>query len=123
MPRAPGQLTPTTPTQFKTVNVGWTVDDITAIPKGGFYLVYGRFIEISFDGFIDDPGFQQITGTDGQVLTDNRSESPTFTTRETPFAVCAVPGETYRLPLRLRQPEAILEVSCRGVDRSGQPPD
>jgi hypothetical protein len=123
IPPAPAHLTPTTPKKFETENVGWTIDDIVVVPQGAFYLVHGRFVETTFDGFIDNPGdgFRPITGAGGSILTDNRAQSPTFTTRQTPFILSALPGKTYALPLNLRRSGAVLKVSCEGVDRSGQP--
>ena len=119
---ATGELTPAAPTQFKTQNVGWTIDNLIVIPKGAFYMVHGRFSETTFDGFIENPGdgLRPITSKTGRIFTDNRSRSPTFTTRETPFVVSAWPGRTYRLPLNLKQRGAVLELKCWGVDRRGR---
>ena len=53
-----------------------------------------------------------IDGAEQVVLTDNKSLSPTFSQRETPFTAAALPGKTYRLRLNLKHPDAFLEITA-----------
>jgi len=89
-------------------------------PKAAFLVVQGRFVETLFDGFVDGAGeaFSPImapaTAALGRpttvMLTENQVKQPTFTTRETPFVVSALPGKAYRVRLNTKQPGWFLEV-------------
>ncbi len=114
-------VTPTTPKTFETRETGWSMELRWTENQGPFLVLEGNFRETAFEGFIDCPGepFSPIvagaTTAMGRpvevVLTENRVRQPTFTTRETPFQVAALPGKTYRLPLNLHQRGAVLELT------------
>jgi hypothetical protein len=113
-------VTPTTPTAFAKKDTGWKIDGLTVEAKAAFLVVRGRFVETLFDGFVDGAGeaFSPImapaTTTLGRattvMLTENQLKQPTFVTRETPFAVSALPGKAYRVRLNTKQPGWFLEV-------------
>jgi hypothetical protein len=91
-------------------------------PKAAFLVVQGRFVEILFDGFVDGAGeaFSPIMAPAKAalgrpttvMLTENKVKQPTFTTRETPFVVSALPGKAYRVRLNTKQPGWFLEVKA-----------
>lgn len=115
-------VTPTTPTVFATRELGWELDIPTLRTQGAFYVITGTFRETTFDGFIRNAGEAYSTITAESVtalgnvkpvvLTENKSLSPTFSTRETPISAAVLPGKTYRIRLNLRQQNAFLEVTC-----------
>ena len=115
-------VTPTTPSQFAKRAIGWKADQVTVQAESAFLTVSGTFHETTFDGYIRNAGeaYSTIVLKDtnafgieeGVVLTENKVLSPTFTTRETPFKVTALPGKTYRVRLNLKHPDAFLEISC-----------
>ena len=115
-------VTPTTPTVFATRELGWELDIPTLRTQGAFYVIVGTFRETTFEGFIRNAGeaYSSITAESVTalgnakpvVLTENKSLSPTFSTRETPISAAVLPGKTYRIRLNLRQQNAFLEVTC-----------
>ena len=115
-------FTPTTPSKFSYGSIGWRADEVTVQPERAYLKVSGTFHETTFDGFIRNAGEAYSTivtkGTNAfghkeeVVLSDNKALSPTFTTRETPFIVAALPGKIYRVRLNLKHPDAFLEISC-----------
>lgn len=118
---------PSTPQKFVVTNIGWEIKELSVQPEGAFLTLSGTFHERTFDGLTRNAGEAYSTivtqgtnafGRKEQVdLTDNKVLSPTFTSRETPFRVTALPGKSYRLRLNLKQPDAFLEVSCAPMEK------
>lgn len=112
-------ILPSTPRVFGFRNCGWVISDLNVRPEAAFLMVSGTFRETTFEGFIRNAGeaFSPIVSDDGKVvLTDNKALAPTFSDRETPFIMAALPGKTYRTRLHLRHPDAFLEISCQPVE-------
>lgn len=100
-PRAEnGKITPTTPTEFETINAGWTVR-LTTKHHGKLIAVYGvaDFTEIEFV----PGGYGALAGPihdeKGKVITPNRLDQPKVKTASTRFHIFAEPGHTYEVTL------------------------
>ncbi|MEZ0254696.1 MAG: hypothetical protein ACAI37_05430 [Chthoniobacter sp.] len=93
-------ITPTTPTEFETLNTGWTIT-LTTKARGGLVEVYGvaDFVEVDLIA----GGYGALSGpiiTDqGVLITPNRLDLPKSKTTTTRFHVFALPGESYDVTL------------------------
>lgn len=108
-------LTPATPTVFETTNTGLSID-VTPNADGAFIVLTGEATQTTFDGFHQNAGeaFRPITSADGTIISPNAVQSPTFTTRRTPFLIAALPGHTYRFPMNADK-KTTIEVTCAEV--------
>lgn len=93
-------VTPTTPTEFETLNTGWRVT-LTTKARGGLTEVYGvaDFVEVDLIG----GGYGALSGPivsdRGVLITPNRVELPKTKTTTTRFHIFALPGESYDITL------------------------
>jgi len=87
-------VTPATPTDFQTRNLGYRAV-LKAKPQGGFVVVQGTVSHEKFIGFIRAPGEGISPIVDGSrkvVLTENRVDLPNFVRSETPIFIAGLPG-------------------------------
>lgn len=108
---------PTTPKTFATKNLGWEIDGLRMDTQGGFIVVSGTFRETAFAGFRPAAGglFSPITNDAGQILTENRLETPRFSIRETAFHAALVPGETREVGVALSGGPAFLRITAKAI--------
>ena len=87
-------LTPSTPTEFATRQLGYT-GTLTVEPKGAFVIIRGLLTYDRFAGFSRAPGEAISPIVDGRrntVLSDNRVDLPNFVRSETPIYIAGLPG-------------------------------
>ncbi|HEX8373294.1 MAG TPA: hypothetical protein VF585_10970 [Chthoniobacterales bacterium] len=93
-------VTPTSPTAFETIDVGWTVG-LTIRPEGKLVAVSGAADYVTLESL--PGGYGALAGsiysTDGDLLTHNKIDLPRIRTTTTHFHVFAVPGEPYTITL------------------------
>jgi hypothetical protein len=97
---AGAEIVPTTPSNFETANIGWTIH-LTAKPMGKLISLYGVADYVNFK-FVRG-GYGPLSGPiyadDGKVITPNKLDQPVFQTTTTRFHIFAVPGEAYEVTL------------------------
>ena len=88
-------LTPATPTKFKTVKTG-LVADLTSKRVGGLILIEGSVTVTEFHGFSRMGGAlgQPLFDPRDRIITANRIEMPKLATYTTPIYVALTPGES-----------------------------
>ena len=93
-------MVPTTPREFETLNVGWTIT-FTTKARGGLIDLYGvaDFVEAELVkggyGALSGP----ITTDAGVLISPNKLEQPRSHTTTTRFHIFAVPGESHEVTL------------------------
>jgi hypothetical protein len=94
-------LTPSTPTEFATRQLGYT-GTLTVEPKGAFVIIRGLLTHDKFAGFSRAPGEAISPIVDGRrntVLSDNRVDLPNFARSETPVYIAGLPGVPHVIDL------------------------
>jgi hypothetical protein len=88
-------ITPATPTEFKTVKTG-LVADLTAKRVGGLILIEGSITVTEFQGFSRMGGAlgQPILDSKDRLITENRIEMPKLASYTTPVYVAIKPGDS-----------------------------
>jgi hypothetical protein len=97
----PFPVTPSTPTDFVTKNLGYT-GAFTVKPQGGFLIIKGTLMNEKFTGFSRAPGeaISPIQDADSRViLTENLVELPNFIRSETPIFIAGLPGVGHTIEL------------------------
>lgn len=86
-------VTPATPTEFKTVKTG-LVADLTTKRVGSLILIEGSVTVTEFQGFSRMGGAlgQPILDSKDRLITENRIEMPKLATYTTPIYVAIAPG-------------------------------
>ncbi len=94
-------VTPTTPKDFATRNLGYT-GTFTVEPRGGFVIIRGLLSHEKFAGFSRAPGEAISPIVDGRnqvVISDNRVDLPNFVRSETPVYIAGLPGVPHVIDL------------------------
>lgn len=93
-------VTPTTPTEFETINTGWSIK-FTARQQGKLLAVTGvadyTEAELLPGGY--GQAAQPIYSSDGKLLTPNKLMQPKVQTTTSRFCLLAVPGEPCEVTL------------------------
>jgi hypothetical protein len=93
-------IVPMTPTDFETVNTGWTIR-LKAKPEGRLVQLYGiadyTEAELLPGGY--GPLSEPIYSKKGELISPNVLTQPKFETTTTRFCIFAVPGEPYEVTL------------------------
>jgi len=93
-------VTPTTPTEFETINTGWSIK-LTARQQGKLLAVTGvadyTEAELLPGGY--GQGAQPIYSADGKLITPNKLVLPKVQTTTSRFCLLAVPGEPCEVTL------------------------
>ena len=111
------RMTPTTPVEFETRNIGVSIE-FTPLLRGAFVVLKGKALDTTHDGFAQNAGdqFRPIVGKSGALLTPNRSVTPMFTTRETPFFAALRPGQQATLFIGTEKGPRKITVSCAVIE-------
>ncbi len=88
-------VTPATPTEFKTIKTG-LVADLTTKRVGGLILIEGSVTVTEFQGFSRMGGAlgQPILDSKDRLITENRIEMPKLASYTTPVYVAIKPGDS-----------------------------
>jgi hypothetical protein len=109
-------VTPITPTEFVTRDLGYTAS-LSVEPRGGFVVIKGMLSHEKFAGFSRAPGEAISPLVDAErkvVLSDNRVDLPNFVRSETPIYVAGLPGVAHFIDLPSIPGK--VSITCEPVD-------